>query len=498
MLDSHGPYNRAMLDSSDELITTPAVTESSSFLVIPQTHQSATVSAPVVSSKGSSYLTSSSTPKETATASKFDTLSIHSTSSPLPSLPSHSTTPQSQQRARNYPNSAHFASLERPSSKSKHDLHRKSVVRPTMIVTPVPNSNHSSGNRLPKTTVEEGCNYHVPNGISHSVGSGRDFASKQSNVSSASSSPPFSIPTSIVHPHKGTGAHVCDKPFTNGSLNSSLRLVSTTRFGPVSRLSKLLRLSLPNRLIFAWFVLIFFICVFFVIRHFSTFPSAGIHASVSRFVVVGVYHVWFTVRRHARRLLHDYQRLLHIYPLASRAISAGIIFFFADLIAQFLNRTKQRPFSSTYSFGRNMRYSFYGLLLMGPLLYVWYGLMHCYGPPDTIRGSIQKALIENFTLEPGCIIIYVVYDAIVYQRPFSYVKRTIRTRLFPVWVNQCMFWFPANFSNYYIGTPDMRVIFSNLCSLLWNIYFSAKASRWSSSQESGHAPPPSHIKPVPV
>lgn len=474
-----------MLDSSDELITNPAVSapspsSSSSFAVISQSSHSVVRSDPLPSSTGLSYLSSLSTPVETTTSSNFVALSIHSTSSPLPSL------------------SAQFAPHGQQSLKLNHDLYHKLSARHTMTVTPVPDTNYSSENSVPKSIVADGRTFHASRPVPHSVMPDHVTSSKPSNVVSDSSSP-SSIAISTARPHKSSLSRMSDKPVSTAVMKSSSRLALMSRVGPSIRLPKGLRLSRPNRLIIAWFILILFITITLAIRYIPISPS-NIPSSVSHFIVVSGYQVWFTTKRHARRFLHYYQRLLHIYPLASRAISAGIIFFFADLIAQFLNRPKQTPFSSTYSFGRNIRYCAYGLLLMGPLLYVWYSLMHRYGPPDTLRGSIQKALIENFTLEPGCIVIYVVYDAIVYRRPFSYVKRTIRTRLFPVWVNQCMFWFPANFSNYYIGTPDMRVIFSNLCSLLWNIYFSAKASRWSSSSQApGHAPTSSsNTKPIPV
>lgn len=214
---------------------------------------------------------------------------------------------------------------------------------------------------------------------------------------------------------------------------------------------------------------------------------------------------WITARRSARRTLHDYQRLLHVYPLLSRAITAGIIFLFADTIAQLLNRPRQKPFSTTFSPARALRYSAYGLFLMGPFLYVWYDAMHRFGPPDDLHGALLKAVVESLVLEPICLIMYMVYDVVMLRRSLWYLKQNLRRRLFPIWFSNTLYWFPANFANYYVGTPDMRVIFSNTCSLFWNIYFSDKVSRWtvvrSSSSTAAVSPGSANnvdAKPLPV
>lgn len=270
------------------------------------------------------------------------------------------------------------------------------------------------------------------------------------------------IPTGITVPVASLWHRFC-KIARSFRLQSSWRVLRTSR--------KVLFVAISLLLIFS---------TFFFLPKISI--STRARPNVVKSLNVNSSRSLFLLHRYVRRLLHNYQRLLHIYPLGLRAVSAGIIFFLADFIAQFLNRPRHKSFRSCYSFGRNIRYSIYGFLVLGPMLHMWYKFMHRYGPPDTLRGSLLKALIENFTLEPWCIVNFIIYDGIVNRRPLSYVKRTLRLRFFPLWVNQAVYWIPANFSNYYIGTPDMRVIFANMCSLLWNIYFSAKASRWSSEQ----------------
>lgn len=100
--------------------------------------------------------------------------------------------------------------------------------------------------------------------------------------------------------------------------------------------------------------------------------------------------------------------------------------------------------------------------------------MNRFGPEDDFRGSLLKCLFEQLTLEPLCIILYIVYDGFICRRGLAETKRKLSAQFFPLWFKNAFFWLPANFANYYIGTPELRVIFANLCSLFWNIYFSGK------------------------
>lgn len=180
----------------------------------------------------------------------------------------------------------------------------------------------------------------------------------------------------------------------------------------------------------------------------------------------------YPLPHHLRRLLRLYQRQLHLHPLLSRALTAALIFFIADTLAQLLKRPR-----APFSLPRLFRYSLYGLIIMGPFLYLWYALMNEYGPDDDLRGSLQKCIFEQVTLEPICISVYIIYDGFLCRRGWLETKRALDRQFFPLFFKNAVFWLPANFANYYIGTPDLRVVFANLCSLFWNIYFSTKVNR---------------------
>mmetsp|Transcript_2088 Transcript_2088/g.6237 ORF Transcript_2088/g.6237 Transcript_2088/m.6237 type:complete len:289 (-) Transcript_2088:2026-2892(-) len=171
-----------------------------------------------------------------------------------------------------------------------------------------------------------------------------------------------------------------------------------------------------------------------------------------------------------RRGMRWYQSTLRVHPLTSRAITAGVIFFLADFCAQ---RLKGEPFKTE----RLMRYSSFGFFFIGPFLYFWYSLTLRYGPGDSVIGSIEKATFEQVTMEPVCILGYIIYDGVLSRKSPEAIYARCRAEFPGLWCKNAIFWVPCNFANYYMGTPDLRVVFANTCSFFWNVYFSTIVNR---------------------
>lgn len=209
--------------------------------------------------------------------------------------------------------------------------------------------------------------------------------------------------------------------------------------------------------------------------------SVEVRSTYLGHVVRTAHHLHSSTRMVFRTWLRWYLRQLHFSPLGARALTAGFIFFLADAIAQAL-ALRQLAASGAqskllrFSTARLVRYTAYGFFVMGPFLYLWYSLMEEYGPEDDLSGALQKSIFEQIVLEPVCISGYILYEGVVCRRNMNVTYRKLRTSIWPLWFKNAIFWMPANFSNYYIGTPDLRVLFANLCSLFWNIYFSSKVN----------------------
>eukprot|EP00187_Rhodella_violacea_P018438 CAMPEP_0184734744 /NCGR_PEP_ID=MMETSP0314-20130426/61443_1 /TAXON_ID=38298 /ORGANISM="Rhodella maculata, Strain CCMP 736" /LENGTH=111 /DNA_ID=CAMNT_0027201747 /DNA_START=266 /DNA_END=601 /DNA_ORIENTATION=+ len=99
------------------------------------------------------------------------------------------------------------------------------------------------------------------------------------------------------------------------------------------------------------------------------------------------------------------------------------------------------------------------------------------GPPDTFIGSLQKAVFEQVTMEPFVMLLYYSYDAVLSRQSWAEFVLRLRGSFGSIFIRNSVFWLPANFLNYYIGTPDLRVIFANTCSFFWNTYFSTFVNR---------------------
>ncbi|CDF36743.1 unnamed protein product [Chondrus crispus] len=276
-----------------------------------------------------------------------------------------------------------------------------------------------------------------------------------------------------LHPGKRLPAPAVHSYSTSQSQPSSLvDRITSKPFSSRSRLRISLAFNYSN--LYRFLIVIGLLSTAsFLLSHYSSY----ILSEPSLFIP-SLLHLSQHTRRVAKRTLRLYQRQLHLHPLLSRAITAGVIFFIADFLAQVLNR-RANPKPPAFSFTRLLRYTVYGLIAMGPFLYLWYALMNEYGPEDDISGSLIKCIFEQITLEPICISMYIIYDGFVCRRGWSPVRKALDAQFFPLWFKNAVFWLPANFANYYIGTPDLRVVFANLCSLFWNIYFSSKVNKMS-------------------
>eukprot|EP00180_Rhodochaete_pulchella_P002523 Plantae.Rhodophyta-Rhodochaete_pulchella.ctg3869.p2 GENE.Plantae.Rhodophyta-Rhodochaete_pulchella.ctg3869~~Plantae.Rhodophyta-Rhodochaete_pulchella.ctg3869.p2 ORF type:complete len:276 (+),score=32.11 Plantae.Rhodophyta-Rhodochaete_pulchella.ctg3869:214-1041(+) len=207
----------------------------------------------------------------------------------------------------------------------------------------------------------------------------------------------------------------------------------------------------------------------------SKHTAFALWATISLGAVIGVVFWPYAadnvkyLRKAGKRTLYWYLRILHAHPFSARAISAGLIFFSADVVAQKL-------YGKTFSYARLCRYSVYGLAVMGPFLYMWYFVMHLYGPNDSLVGSIQKAIFEQVTLEPACISMYIIFDGVVRRRGAAAIRNKLRSDFWSLLAKNAVFWIPSNFANYYLGTQDLRVVFANVCSFFWNVYFSSRVN----------------------
>ena len=71
---------------------------------------------------------------------------------------------------------------------------------------------------------------------------------------------------------------------------------------------------------------------------------------------------------------------------------------------------------------------------------------------------------------------YFIYDGLVKGNNRNKIWKRIKMEFGGLLIKNAMFWIPANFCNYYLATQELRVVFSNLCSFFWNVYFSSRVN----------------------
>lgn len=366
-----------------------------------------------------------------------------------------------------------------PTAGSTTEAHDTSFSTSAFTAASVPSSTHgfkikTGGKLSPLLSATAGSI-----ALSSTITSDKERLNSNSARSSDHYSSQISIPLSPADKAAAISAYSEDGPITR--FRSLILRIWHSKWSP--RL--VTRSILPAPVTFAVLSVIFMLIILS-----ATFLNSSSNSAVSSVISLTfkiLRRNFGFVRRKGRRWLHYYQRLLHVHPLSSRAITAAIIFFFADSIAQILHHNNnkhknanrnRKTFVQVYSLKRAMRYSVYGLIINGPFLFFWYDIMHRFGPPDDFHGSLLKAFFESLTLEPLVVFMYMVYDTILSRKTWWSLKQTFRAKFLAIWFANTIYWLPANFCNYYVGTPDMRVVFANTCSLFWNIYFSDRVSKW--------------------
>ncbi|KAA8496796.1 PXMP2/4 family protein 2 [Porphyridium purpureum] len=198
----------------------------------------------------------------------------------------------------------------------------------------------------------------------------------------------------------------------------------------------------------------------------------------------------------------EYLWLLRHKPFRTKVISVGVITFLADCTGQIMMHLQsirgQRRSSARHTVlvtsdrhqkgkslirgfrldvWRLIKFTLYGLLVNGPWLFLWYNLIAKYGPGDGLLNSLQKCVLEQLVLEPACISNYALWFHVTNRKPMRECLAWYRSEFLGLYRKNAIFWMPANFLNYFLGTGDFRVVFASVCSFFWTVFMNLLFNR---------------------
>jgi hypothetical protein len=183
------------------------------------------------------------------------------------------------------------------------------------------------------------------------------------------------------------------------------------------------------------------------------------------------------------RLFRSYNHSLMTYPVITKAVSASCLVALGDVICQIIFSD---PSSAPFSLQRTAQMGCIGLVLVGPSLHIWYGLLNRFIPEQSTRGALTRVALDQTVFTFPSILVFFTCLMLLEGRPDDIVD-TIRASFWDTCVANWQIWIPAQTVNFLLVPPMYQVLFSNCVGLLWNVVLSFLAHRHPNPQ---HPSPP--------
>jgi len=161
-------------------------------------------------------------------------------------------------------------------------------------------------------------------------------------------------------------------------------------------------------------------------------------------------------------------RLLAKYPILSNSVIYGSLYVGAELGQQLVNSTVLLPEGKTaepIDTGSLARYGVMGTFVFPQTLYHGYRLLERALPGNSPAMALRKLAVDALVMTPCNItLFYVGMSAMEGQQD---VLREWKQKFLTTFVTASAFWVPANFINFRLLPPHMRVVFVGGCQIVW-------------------------------
>jgi len=177
-------------------------------------------------------------------------------------------------------------------------------------------------------------------------------------------------------------------------------------------------------------------------------------------------------------LVDAYLAALEAAPLATRCATSGLLWSLSDIMAQKSESVSQG--AQGLSFRRVARYAFFGVAVYTPLFVFYYTLQDAvvdHSVADSlVLDSLVKLGVDQFLWTPFFYLpIFFGGMALLEGLSLSQAKEEALQKgwgLTPTLKANWKFWIPVNAINYTVMPRELRIVWINICPLLWTIYLS--------------------------
>jgi protein Mpv17 len=170
-----------------------------------------------------------------------------------------------------------------------------------------------------------------------------------------------------------------------------------------------------------------------------------------------------------------YSQQLEQRPIATKSVTAGLIFGLSDYLAQRIERTEKKE---KLNLTRMLASTLVGLLYFGPAAHYWYELIFALLPGTGLISTLQKAFWGQALFGPAFTCIFFA-AGLLQSGTFSFgsLWAKIRSDLPGAWLAGAGFWPLVDIISFSVVPIKWIPLFVNFCSLLWTIYLSIVSNR---------------------
>ena len=168
--------------------------------------------------------------------------------------------------------------------------------------------------------------------------------------------------------------------------------------------------------------------------------------------------------------------LLQKYPVIPSMVTFGLLFPGANIIQQTCFK-KHNPGSNEVDWGEVTRFSIYGGLLHGPLVYNWVNLISRLLPKTTVPHVILKVMVDQVCFAPVTLSSFLIVLNTMEGKNLEEVTQQWKDKFIPTYATGACVWPVLKAVNYKIVPLKFRSIYIAICNFFWIIFLAHQRSR---------------------
>lgn len=113
-------------------------------------------------------------------------------------------------------------------------------------------------------------------------------------------------------------------------------------------------------------------------------------------------------------------------------------------------------------------------ILQGPLLSVWYRLLHNYVGSGGKSVALKKVALDQICFAPVCLAGFLVCVDTLQRKSFDDTKKSFRDKYPDILIANYKLWPAVQLINFYFVPLHFQVLYAQMVALFWNTYICFK------------------------